>query len=138
MFKLFKKLTMHTDNTPTVATDNSTPVEQYPLTPEEAFAGDPASTPPESEPARPEPSTQTVPARLKELAKHYPCVSTKQVEGGVELYLFTQTKVPHPTFVETIRQKLADNENVGDNHIYTGATIEEILDNIFNLKQFKS
>lgn len=92
--------------------------------------GDPASTPP-SEGLL---STQKEPLgtkeRLKELAKDYAYVGTEQVEGGVELYLFTQTKVPHPTFVETIRQKLANKEDVGDNHIHTGKTIEEILDNL--------
>ena len=93
-------------------------------------AEDPASTPPSTNVA-PESGTQEeVRVQLKELAKYFSCVSTKQTENGVELYLFTQTKVPHPTFVETIRQKIANKEDVGKNYILTGATIEEILENL--------
>ena len=103
MFKLFKKLTMHTDNTPTVATTDSTPVAVYHGTPTDAStpkevpyilgvdAGDPASTPASTQ-TIPEASTQEeVRVQLKELAKYFSCVSTKQTENGVELYLFTQT-----------------------------------------------
>lgn len=133
---------MHTDNTPTVATtdtvevfhstptDASTPKEVPYVLDIDPHAGDPASTLPSTN-VVPESGTQDeVRVQLKELAKHFSCVSTKQTEDGVELYLFTQTRVAHPTFVESIRQKLADKEDVGKNYILTGATIEEILENL--------
>jgi len=118
-----------TNNTAPAAEE--TPVAVYHGTPTENTAiGDPASTPASTQ-TIPESGTQEeVRVQLKELAKHFSCVSTKQTEEGVELYLFTQTRVAHPTFVETIRQKIANKEDVGKNYILTGTTIEEILENL--------
>lgn len=142
------------ENTPTVATTDSTlldtPAEvlQSAVTPEHYVeALDPASTPPSTDgttelveaspmttgeaPANEESGTQqNVQDILKLLAHKFPCVEVKKTEQGAELFLFTQTKVAHPTFVDTLRKKLENKEDVGKNYILAGGSIEEILLNL--------
>lgn len=132
------------ENTPTVATTDSTlldtPAEILQSTPTSAVtpehyveAVDPASSSTDgtTEEASEELGTQqNVQDILKLLAHKFPCVEVKKTEQGAELFLFTQTKVAHPTFVDTLRKKLENKEDVGKNYILAGGSIEEILLNL--------
>lgn len=68
--------------------------------------------------------------KLKQLQEKFACVSVLNTKEGTELYLFSQTKVAHPTFVSTLKAMIAEKKDVGNNHILVGKSLEEILNNL--------
>jgi hypothetical protein len=68
--------------------------------------------------------------KLKQLQEKFACVSVLNTKEGTELYLFSQTKVAHPTFVSTLKEMITEKKDVGNNHILVGKSLEEILNNL--------